>query len=175
LSDEVADSCLTFFAPSKTFNIAGLVSGVAVASYKEIYDKYNFCLKRLHLTEGNLYGVVGLEAAYNYGEEWLEQLLEYLSANAKFVVDFFEKNLPQVKTKHPEGSYLQWIDFSAFNLSQRELVDFFVYEAKVGMNDGTVFSKTGGVGFMRLNLASPRAIIEKALNQILAAYNKRQK
>jgi len=174
LSEEIADLCITFFAPSKTFNIAGLVSGVAVASNKEIYDKYCFHLKRLSIDQGNLYGVTALEAAYSTGDEWLEQLLEYVSSNAKFVIDFFEKNLPQVKVKHPEGTYLQWIDFSALNLSQRELTDFLVYEAKVGMNDGTAFSDSEGIGFMRLNLACPRAIIEKALNQVLTAYNKRQ-
>ncbi|MDR1985085.1 MAG: PatB family C-S lyase [Prevotellaceae bacterium] len=171
LSEEIADICITFFAPSKTFNIAGLVSGVAVTSNKKLHDKYCACLKRLHIDQGNLYGMIGLEAAYNNGEDWLNQLLEYVFENAKFVVDFFEKNIPQIKTKHPEGTYLQWIDFRALNLCQRDLVDFVVNKAKVGLNNGTVFSETEGVGFMRLNLACPRAIIGKALNQILSAYN----
>jgi cystathionine beta-lyase len=170
LSSEIADLCLTFFAPSKTFNIAGFATAVAVASNKTINSAFGSIIKRLHLTDGNISGTTALEAAYNHGEEWLEQMLEYISDNAKFVVDFFEKNIPQIKTKHPESTFLQWIDFSALNLTQNKLVEFLIKDAKVGLNDGTSFSETEGKGFMRLNLACSRFIIEKALNQILAAY-----
>ncbi|MDR2293009.1 MAG: PatB family C-S lyase [Prevotellaceae bacterium] len=174
LSPEIADLCLTFFAPSKTFNIAGFATAVAVASNKTIRDAFGSIIKKLHLTDGNISGLTALEAAYNNGEEWLEQMLEYISENAKFVVDFFEKNIPHIKTQHPESTFLQWIDFNALNLTQNELVDFLIKDAKVGLNDGKSFSESEGTGFMRLNIACPRSVIEKALNQILLAYNNLQ-
>ncbi|MDR2125473.1 MAG: PatB family C-S lyase [Prevotellaceae bacterium] len=174
LSPEIDDLCLTFFAPSKTFNIAGFATAVAVASNENIRNAFWSIIKRLHLTDGNISGTVALEAAYNYGEEWLEQMLEYISENAKAVVDFFEKNIPSIKTKHPESTFLQWIDFSALNLTQNELVNFLIKDAKVGLNDGASFSKTEGTGFMRLNIACSRYIITEALNRILAAYNNLQ-
>ncbi|MDR3286905.1 MAG: PatB family C-S lyase [Prevotellaceae bacterium] len=173
LSEKFADLCITFFAPSKTFNIAGFATAVAVASNKKLHDAFSLHLKKLHLTDGNISGNIALEAAYTNGEEWLQQMLGYISENAKFVINFFQKNLPVIKTKHPEGTFLQWIDFSALNISQPDLVNFLIKEAKVGLNDGTSFSEQEGIGFMRLNLACPRAIIEKALNNILAAYNRR--
>ncbi|MDR1348631.1 MAG: PatB family C-S lyase [Prevotellaceae bacterium] len=169
LSPEVADLCITFFAPSKTFNIAGFATAVAVASNKKFFDTFGSIIKKLHLTDGNISGTTALEAAYSYGEEWLEQMLEYISENAAFVTDFFAKNIPQIKTKHPESTFLQWIDFSALNLAQNDLVEFLVKDAKVGLNDGTSFSETEGKGFMRLNFACSRAIIAKALNRILTA------
>ncbi|MDR0421114.1 MAG: PatB family C-S lyase [Prevotellaceae bacterium] len=174
LSPEVADLCLTLFAPSKTFNIAGFATSVAVASNQNIYDTFASVIKRLHLTDGNIIGTTALEAAYNHGEEWLEQMLEYISENAQFVTDFFKQNIPQIKTKHPESTFLQWIDFSALNLTQNELVDFLTKDAKVGLNNGTFFSQTEGTGFMRLNFACPRAVIVEALNRILTAYHNLQ-
>jgi cystathionine beta-lyase len=174
LSPEIADLCLTFFAPSKTFNIAGFATAVAVASNKEICNAFSSIIKKLHLTDGNISGTTALEASYNYGEEWLEQMLEYLSGSAKCIIDFFEKNIPQIKTKHPESTFLQWIDFSSLNLTQNELVNFLVNDAKVGLNDGTGFSEIEGKGFMRLNIACSRYIIKVALNRILAAYKNLQ-
>ena len=174
LSPEIADLCITFFAPNKTFNVAGFATAVAVASNKKLYDEYTAMVKRLHLTEGNICGAIALEAAYNHGEEWLEQMLDYVFENAKFVADFFEKNMPKIKANIPEGTFLQWLDFSELGLTQDELVDFLTKDAKVGLNDGRFFSPTAGIGFMRLNLACSRLLIVKALNQILEAYKNRQ-
>ncbi|MDR1197710.1 MAG: PatB family C-S lyase [Prevotellaceae bacterium] len=174
LSPEVADLCITFFAPSKTFNIAGFATAVAVASNKKLCDAFGSIIRKLHLTDGNIGGTTALEAAYNYGEEWLEQMLGYISENAAFVISFFAQNIPQIKTKHPESTFLQWIDFSELNLAQNDLVEFLIKDAKVGLNDGTSFSETEGTGFMRLNFACPRAVIAKALNRILSAYRNLQ-
>ena len=174
LSPEIADLCITFFAPSKTFNVAGLATAVAVASNKKLRDALASTIKKKHLDGGNICGTTALEAAYNHGEEWLEQMLDYVFENAKFVADFLEKNMPKIKVNIPEATFLLWLDFSALNLEQDELVDFLIREAKVGLNDGRFFSPTAGIGFMRLNIACSRALIAKALNQILEAYKNRQ-
>jgi cystathionine beta-lyase len=172
LSPEIGNICLTFFAPSKTFNIAGFATSVAVASNQEIHDKFWSGIMKIHLNEGNIAGTTALTVAYNEGEEWLEQMLDYVWGNANFAVDFIAKNMPKLKTKLPEASYLIWIDFSELGLSQAELMDFLVKEAKVGLNNGTAFSDNEGIGFMRFNLATSRTVVEKALNNMLKAYNK---
>lgn len=174
LSPEIADLCITFFAPSKTFNVAGFATSVAVASNKKLYDAFYYAIKKLHLDSGNICGTVALEAAYNNGEEWLEQMLDYVFENAKFVAGFIEKNMPKIKVNIPEGTFLQWLNFSELNLEHSELTDFLIKEAKVGLNDGRFFSPSEGTGFMRLNLACSRLLIEKALNRILEAYKNRQ-
>jgi cystathionine beta-lyase len=174
LSPEIADLCITFFAPSKTFNVAGLATAVAVASNKKLYEAFTSGIKKMHLADGNICGATALEAAYSKGEEWLEQMLDYVFENAKFVTSFFEQNMPKIKANTPEGTFLQWLDFSALNITHDDVVDFLVKDAKVGLNDGRFFSPTVGIGFMRLNLACSRILLAKALNQILEAYKMRQ-
>ncbi len=159
---------LTFMAPSKTFNMAGLSSSVVIIPDKELRAKYNFMLNTLHLNMGNIAGNVALEAAYTQGSEWLDQLLEYLHRNIDHTIRFFEKNIPSACPFVPEGTYLIWIDFRKTGLSPQELNRLMIEKAGVGLSDGTQFGP-GGEGFMRMNVACPKNLLDKALYQIKSA------
>jgi cystathionine beta-lyase len=165
LSQEISDITLTTMAPSKTFNLAALATSYVVASNKDLLKKYNEVLEQVHVGMGNLFGTVALEAAYNEGEEWLEQLLDYIEENMKFIKEFIELYLPKVKMIMPEATYLALLDFTDFNLSQKELNDKMVNQAKIGLNDGATFGKQGE-GFMRINVACPRSILSEVLENM---------
>jgi cystathionine beta-lyase len=119
-----------------------------------------------HLHMGNVFGSIALEAAYNESEDWLENLKKYLEGNINLVIETVEKEMPEVKVRRPEATYLLWMDFSAWNLKQSDLKTLLYGKARVGLNDGISFGKEGR-GFMRMNVASPRSIIEKAMQNIV--------
>ncbi len=169
LSDEIARQTITCNAPSKTFNLAGLATSFLIISNKEILDKYNALLNdKLHVGMGNLFGTIAIEAAYHHGEEWLEQLLDYVWENVEYVADFCEKYIPQIKIIKPESTYMIWLDCRELRLEGDALKDFFINKAKLGLNDGQQFG-TGGEGFMRINVACPKATVEQAMEQLRAA------
>jgi cysteine-S-conjugate beta-lyase len=168
LSEELAQNTITFVAPSKTFNIAGLGTAAVIIPNKRLLDTYNNILGDFHLFISNVFGTTAFEAAYTFGHDWLDQLMEYMWENYLFVKDFLEKNIPQVKVLEPEGTYLLWLDFRAFNLDNKELKELLINKAKVGFNDGAVFGETGD-GFQRMNIACSRKVIEKALQNMKGA------
>lgn len=165
ISGEIANNTVTFIAPSKTFNMAGLATSSVIASNKDLKEKYDKVLDTIHVGMGNIFGTVASEAAYNNGDQWLDELLEYISSNIDFLEKFLEKNIPEIKMIRPEGTYLVWLDCSKLKLKEKDLKDFMIDDAKVGMNDGRMFG-IGGDGFMRINVACPRKILERALNQL---------
>jgi len=165
LSDSAAAHTITCMAPSKTFNAAGLATAILVAGNPELHKKLTAAMEGSHLFTGNLFGAVALEAAYTHGDRWLEQLLSYLNDNIEFVCRFFNERIPQIKPYKPEGTYLMWLDCAGLGMNDKQLMSFMTSKAKVGMNAGTQFG-TGGEGFLRLNVASPRSIIQQALLQI---------
>jgi cystathionine beta-lyase len=118
----------------------------------------------------NPFSIAAFEAAYRGGEAWLDELLAYLQGNRDLVSDYLAKHLPRIRLIQPEGTYLLWLDCRELGMSDAQLKDFFVHEARVGMNPGTVFGE-GGSGFMRLNIGSPRHIIADALERIAHALN----
>jgi cystathionine beta-lyase len=168
ISEDIAQHSITAIAPSKTFNLAGLHTSVMIIPNKKLHAEYELMLDNLHIGAGNLFGNIALEAAYIHGEEWLEQLLEYLEGNIKFVKEFLKTYIPSIELVEPEGTYLLWLDFRNLNMNQEQLNEFLIHKAKVGFNDGTLFGQ-GGEGFQRMNIACPRTLIEKALTQIKAA------
>ncbi len=168
ISDEVAQNCMVCMAPSKTFNVAGLASSIVIIPNKKLFARYERTIGVGHLGMGNIFGTVALEAAYTHGDNWLEQLLDYLWENYLLVASFFEKNLPKVKVMKPEATYLIWLDFSAYGKTDKQLFRFMVDKAKVGLNDGPRFGK-GGEGFLRINIGCPRSILEEGLNRIKTA------
>ena len=119
--------------------------------------------------EINTFGVVATEAAYRESEAWLEELLSYLEANRTFVCDFLTEQLPAVTSQKPEGTYLIWLDFSAYGLTDNQLQRKLIKEANVVLNQGSIFGPRGS-HHMRLNFACPKELLEKALNQIAAAF-----
>ncbi|NLD22812.1 MAG: pyridoxal phosphate-dependent aminotransferase [Bacteroidales bacterium] len=165
VSAEAENNSITLMAPSKTFNIAGIVSSYAVISNKEIRDKYHSFLKKRGLDEGNLFAYTATVSAYNECDVWLDEMLNYVQSNVDFVDSYLKNNIPEIKAILPEASFLIWLDCRSLNLSQNELVKLFVDKAGLALNDGSIFGP-GGEGFMRLNVGSPKSILEKALSNL---------
>lgn len=165
VSEKAAQNSITFMAPSKTFNIAGIVSSFALIPNSAIFKRYVEYLEKRELNQGNLFAYTATQAAYEGGEDWLNELLKYIQGNIDFVSNFIEKNIPRIKVMKPEASFLLWLDCRELGLSQKELVRLFTDKAHLMLNNGTMFGKEGE-GFMRMNVGSPRAVIEKAMNNL---------
>ncbi|PWA07701.1 cystathionine beta-lyase [Pueribacillus theae] len=171
ISKEFADISITCVAPSKTFNLAGLQSSAIIIPNKKLNETYQ---KSLDIEDGNMsnsFAIAAFEAAYNNGEQWLEELLTYLEKNLDFVNKFFKEEIPNASVVQPEGTYLVWIDCRKLGLSAKELERLLLKEAKVALNQGYIFGKSGE-GFIRLNIACPKSILEEGLNRIKATVNK---
>ncbi len=168
VSDKAAQNNITLMAPSKTFNIAGIVSSFAVVENREIRKKYFDHLNARKLDQGSIFGYLAAQYAYEQGEEWLDQVLVYIQENIDFVDDYIQKNIPQIKTMKPEASFLIWLDCRDLNLSQTELEHLFIKKANLALNSGTMFGEEGE-GFMRLNVGCPRITLEKALDNLKKA------
>ena len=165
------ERCITFMAASKTFNIAGLKSSYHIIQNAEIRQQYHEFLRKSELDTAHLFATGPVATAYNEGDEWLKQMLEYVEANIDFMEQYLKDNMPKMGMIRPQASYLVFLDARGLGLPHDSLVEFFIREAKVGMNDGAMFGE-GGSGFMRMNLGCPRSVLEKALNQIKVAYDK---
>ena len=167
LSEEVARKTITMIAPSKTFNLAGLTASVTIIPDRELREAFRRAMAGL-VIGGNVLGYTAMEAAYNRGEEWLEGQLCYLEENRDYAVEFINTEIPGIRVRKPEGTYLLWLDCRGLGLDDRELKRFFVEEARVALNPGISFGK-GGEGFMRLNIACPRFLLEEGLGRIKRA------
>ncbi len=165
LSSEIAQRTITITSPSKTFNIAGLSTSIVVISNETYKQKYAKKLTDMHLFLGNIFGALAFESAYENGEKWLEQILRYLSANINFTVDYINKHIPLIRAYKPEGTFLMWLDFSDTGLSHETIKSKLINEAKIALNDGISFGKTGEKYF-RMNIATPRENILKALKSL---------
>lgn len=165
VSEKAAAVTVTCMAPSKTFNLAGLSTSSMIISDPGLMEKYRKTLIGLHMHLGNIFGNVASEAAYTHGREWLAQLMDYVEGNVDLVMDFCRDRLPVIKPVRPEATYMIWLDCRAMGMNGPELNRLFVDEAGVGMNEGSRFGP-GGEGFMRMNLACPRATVLRALEQI---------
>jgi len=170
LSEEIAMNTVTFSSASKTFNMAGLASAYAIIPNPQVRQKFLDKTVGYMLTDGNIFAFQTTVAAYEQGEEWLNQLLAYVQGNIDFLTQYIDQYLPKVKYIVPQASYLVFLDFRALGLSQKELVSFCTNKAHLALVDGSVFGEEGK-GFMRINLASPRSIIEKALEQLKEAFS----
>ena len=171
VSEEAAANSIVFMAPSKTFNVAGLSSSVVIILNKNKFVCYERALNTGHLWMGNIFGTVALEAAYKNGDEWLDQLMDYLWENYLFLEKFIGEKLPKVKVMKPEATYLIWLDFREYGMNDSELLKFTVEKAKVGLNNGGKFG-TGGNGWLRLNIGCPRSILEEGLQRLEKAFSK---
>lgn len=160
---------LTLVAPSKTFNIAGICASAWIARDNGVAQTMQRELERLHLTELNMMAIAALEAAYTKGAPWLDRLLSYLEENRSFVLRFLKERLPRVKLKHPEGTFIFWLDFRDYGLHNDELQRILVKEAGVALNPGINFGESGD-GFARLNVGCPRAQLEEGMRRIERAF-----
>jgi cysteine-S-conjugate beta-lyase len=169
ISDDIAQKCMVCMAPSKTFNVAGLASSMVIIPNKNTFKRYEKAIGVGHLGMGNIFGSVALEASFSNGDEWLNQMLDYVWENYLFLEDFFKTNLPKVKVMKPEATFLIWLDFSAYRMKDRELWKFATEKAKVGLNNGGRFG-SGGDGWLRLNIGCPRSILEEGLEKLKGAF-----
>lgn len=168
LGKEIAARTITCIAPSKTFNLAGLHTSAVIVEDPVLKKKYEKILEDIHIGGGNIFGFVALEAAYNKGDAWLEQLLNYLEGNYLFTQQFLEKHLPGIRVSPLEATYLAWINFGALGLDDKELMNMMVRDASLALVDGPRFG-AGGSQYLRMNIAAPRSVIGIALSQMHAA------
>ncbi len=168
VSDEAAEVSVTFGAPSKTFNIAGLAASWMMVPNPALRDDFYHWMEVNEFSTPSFPAFTGAEAAYRHGEEWLSQCLAYIEANIVAVEEWMAANLPEIKPIRPQSSFLIWLDCRALELDQPALVDLFVNSAHLALNDGTMFGSQGA-GFMRLNVGLPRKELIKALEQLKKA------
>lgn len=165
LSPEYADITVTCTAPSKTFNLAGLQASNIFISNHELKRRFKKAIDQAGYSQVNLMGLVACQAAYEEGEAWLLALKEYLEGNLAFVREYLKKNLPEISLIEPEGTYLIWLDFRKLGLTEEEREDLIVNKAGLWLDSGAMFG-ADGEGFERINIACPRATLEKALSQL---------
>jgi cystathionine beta-lyase len=165
LSEKIAGNTITCIAPSKTFNLAGLSTSSVIISNPALRKSFNRIVDNLHVGGGNIFGTTASIAAYSHGHHWLDALVEYIDYNIDFVEDYCNRMIPEIVPVSPEATYMIWLDCRKFGMTGKELQNFFVRSAGVGMNEGSTFGP-GGEGFMRMNLATTHQTVRKAMEQI---------
>ena len=168
INSDIANITLTAMSPSKTFNIAGLSNSEVIISNEELREKYAKTLNFMHIGGGTVFGAIASEAVYSNGEEWLDQLLNYLEGNIDFIDKFLTEEIPEIKLMRPEGTYVPLIDCRQLGLSLTALESLFKDKAKVILNAGHTFGKQSE-GFMRMNIATPRSVLAEGLERIKKA------
>jgi cystathionine beta-lyase len=165
LSERVADNTITCIAPSKTFNLAGLSTSSVIISNPQHRKSFNRIVENLHVGNGNIFGTIASIAAYSNGHEWLDALLNYIENNIDYVIDYCKKMIPEIIPITPEATYMIWLDCRKFGMTGKELQNFFIKRAGIGMNEGSTFGP-GGEGFMRMNVATTYHTVKRAMEQI---------
>jgi len=165
ISEKTAERTITCIAPSKTFNLAGLSTSSLIIPDPSLRKAFNRVIDNLHVGNGNIFGTIASVSAYTEGGPWLDEVLDYIEKNIVLVEEYCSRMIPEIITVRPEATYMIWLDCRKFGMTGRELQDFFVNRAGVGMNEGSTFGP-GGEGFMRMNVASTRQTVIRALEQI---------
>lgn len=162
------DRTITCTAPSKTFNLAGLqISNIFIAN-EALREAFKAEINRTGYSQLNGMGLIACKAAYDHGREWLDNLKDYLTSNLVYVREFLQKNIPQIKLVEPEGTYLVWLDCRGLGLTDEALEFFVTHQAGLWLNSGVSFG-IEGTGFQRMNIACPREVLKKALEQLADA------
>lgn len=168
VSETAEQGSVTFMAPTKVFNMPGIVSSSYIIQNPEIRASFAHFLEAAEMNTGNLFAYLTTVACYEKGEEWRVAMLDYVQENIRYVIDYLKVNLPGIKPMEPEASFLLWLDCCELGMDTDELHHFFAHKAGLGLNKGTVFGE-GGEFHLRLNVACPRAILEQAMKQLSAA------
>lgn len=171
VSEEAAQCSITFSAPSKTFNIAGIVSSYAIVPDPVLREKFFSWLTANEMDMATIFAMTATEAAFTEGEEWRQQMLAHIESNIDYVDNFLKENIPAVRAIKPQASFLVWLDFTVLGLPHEKLIDFLVNEAHLAMNDGAMFG-AGGEQHTRLNVGTQRAVLEQAMKQLKEAIDK---
>jgi len=172
LTSEINQNLITAYSASKTFNLAGLQASVMVIANEKIRRKYIKQLEKNCVVGLNIFAAIALEAAYNHGENYLTDLLEYVESNIDYAVEFAERHLKGIKIIRPQGTYLVWMDFRGTGLSADEIDALVIEKGKIAVDLGRWFGKEGA-GFLRFNFACHRSTLEKALNQLKLALDEK--
>lgn len=165
ISKEFSENTITCMAPTKTFNLAGLQSSFLVISNPYYYEVMDKAFSILDIKRNNAFSLVATESAYNYGEDWLYELIKYIEDNVDFAIDYIKNHMPQLKVKKPEGTYLLWVDFSNLNVDKKDLKNALINKGRIALSDGSSFG-IGGDGYYRINLACPRSMVLEGLKRI---------
>lgn len=168
VSDKAAECSITFGAPSKTFNIAGIVSSYAIIPNPTLRERVYGWIEASELALPNILSPIATMAAFREGEEWRQQMLRYVEGNIEFVEEYCREHIPQIKPLRPGASFLVWLDCRGLGMSHEGLVDFFINKAHLALNSGASFGREGE-GFMRLNVGTARSVIAGAMEQLRAA------
>ncbi len=171
VSPEAAACSITFGSPSKTFNIAGIVSSFAIVPNPELRERFFSWLEAGELSAPPMFSPIATVAAFKYGEEWRRQMLAYVEGNIEYVEEYCRKYLPHIRPLRPQASFLIWMDCRRLGMGHDELVDLFVNKAGLALNDGEMFSP-GGEGFMRLNVGTSRAVLVRSMERLRMALGK---
>jgi cystathionine beta-lyase len=167
ISKEFEENCIVCMAPSKTFSLAGLEISNIIIPNPKLREAFNNTRAGI-LPGPNLFAYTALESAYRQGDEWLEQVLDYLQGNLDFILTCFAAKIPKIKVIRPQGTYLVWLDCRALGINDQDLRNFLIEKAKIWLDEGTKFG-AGGNGFMRMNIACPRPILLEALKRLETA------
>lgn len=168
ICEDIQTRTITCTSPSKTFNLAGLQVSNIIISDPKLRQQFRKQINAAGYSQLNTLGLTACEAAYRYGTPWYEELMKYLSENIKYIKGFLKENLPQIRLIEPEGTYLIWLDFRELGLTEEEREDLIVHKAGLWLDSGVMFGPSGE-GFERINIACPRAILEKALTKLAKA------
>jgi len=165
LSEKIASKTVTLIAPSKTFNLAGLSTSSVIIPDPVLRKAFNRVIDNLHIGGGNIFGTVASIASYTNGEKWLGELMHYIDDNIEYVIGYCRNMIPEIVPVKPEATYMIWLDCRKFQMTGKELQNFFIHKAGVGMNEGSAFGP-GGEGFMRMNIGTTHNTVIKAMEQI---------
>ncbi|MDR0756357.1 MAG: aminotransferase class I/II-fold pyridoxal phosphate-dependent enzyme, partial [Tannerella sp.] len=174
VSDEAAACSITFMAPSKTFNIAGIVSSYAIVPDSSLRETFYSFLESCELNQGTIFSYIATVAAYTHGDEWRRQMLDYIKGNIAFVDGYLRKNIPQIKAYPPQASFLVWLDCHGLQMKQQELFELVCDGAGLALNSGATFGREGE-GYLRMNVGCPRSMLEKGLDALAGAVGKKMK
>ena len=173
LSQRIVDNTIFHFAPSKTFNLAGLQTAYTVIPNPELRQRFTAAITANRVINMNWFGQVALETAYNQCEGYVDALCRYVSANMDYMADYLKENLPMLKMRRSEGTYMVWVDFRGTGMTTEEIERFIIHDAHIAVDLGTWFG-AGGAGFLRFNLACPRMLVERAMRQLTQAFRHRE-
>ncbi|MBQ4503143.1 MAG: PatB family C-S lyase [Alistipes sp.] len=168
VSDKAAQCSITFGAPSKTFNIAGIVTSYAIVPNDKLRNKFFGWMEGNELNHPDIFAPIATIAAFENGEPWRQEMIEYIEGNIEFTIEYCKQHIPQIVTVRPEASFLVWLDCRGLGLTHAKIVELFTQKAALALNDGAIFG-TQGEGFMRLNVGTPREVLQTALERLKTA------
>lgn len=158
---------ITAHAASKTFNLAGMATSTIIVPNADLRKKYVDFVESTEINLGNIFGKVATKTAMEQGEEWLQELLQYIQGNIDYVVSYINKELPKIRVHKAQATYMLWLDFSAYGLDNKALNDKMIFEAGLGLNNGKDF---GRPDCLRINLACPRSVVVEAMERMKKAF-----